>query len=127
MIPNPKELNLWIAPRARRSLMNRAKHLATRLYLEHHLSKDESSQALLKFDAFLTTWQASRPVALRGGRHFPARWQNEHAFSLAEIVSVRRGAAGLFRRYKQAPMRLNIDLELQEKLEALRRRRISTT
>ena len=119
MIPNPKELCLWSAPRAKRSLLHRAKHLATRLHQEHRMTKAESEEALATFEAFLDNWGAARPLALRGGRKYPARWGNEHTFSLAEVVSVRRGAAGLLKRFRQAPVRLNIDRELQEKLEAL--------
>ncbi|MBI3556613.1 MAG: penicillin-binding protein [Deltaproteobacteria bacterium] len=119
MIPNPKELCLWSQPRAKRSILHRARHLATRLYQEHRMSKAESEQAYATFEAFIENWSTTKPLALRGGRKYPARWGNEHTFSVAEVVSVRRGAAGLLKRFRQAPVRLNIDRELQEKLEAL--------
>jgi hypothetical protein len=119
MIPNPKELNLWVSPKAKKSLLSRAEHLATRLYLEHRLSRLESVLALGQFRLFLEQWAGSRPLALRAGRRFPARWANSDSFSLAEVVSIRRGAAGWLKRFKQAPLRLNLDREIQERLEAL--------
>jgi monofunctional biosynthetic peptidoglycan transglycosylase len=118
MIPNPKELNLWLAPAAKKSILKRAQRLSKRLYLEHRMSKDEAKGALIKFTTFLETWMKSRPEALyTAGRHYPAKWALNRGFSLAEVVSIRRGAAGLLKRYKQTPLRSHLDRELQEKLE----------
>lgn len=119
MIPNPKELNLWIAPRAKKSMLKRARHLATRLYQEHRMSKDESLQTLARFERFIEQWMSMRPVALRTGRKYPARWSHSSGFSITQISSVRRGAAGLLKRIKQKPLRLNIDREVQDKLESV--------
>jgi monofunctional biosynthetic peptidoglycan transglycosylase len=118
MIPNPKELNLWMNPRAERSLVKRGKHLSTRLYLEHRLSRDEAGVAYQKFLAFLKDWSAKRPSTMWAGRKYPARWQESGLFSLSEVVSIRRGAAGFLRRYRVAPIKLHLDRELQQKLEA---------
>lgn len=119
MIPNPKELNLWVAPGAKRSLLGRAKHLSLRLYQEHHLSQAESEAAFERFSKFLDAWSVLRPKAYYTGRKFPARWQGNREFTLSEIVSIRHHAAGLFHRYTQKPLRLNIDRTLQEKLQVL--------
>lgn len=117
MVPNPRELNLWIAPKAKKSLLSRAQRLAVRLYQEHRMSKDEAKQAFARFSTFIDTWSGKQPQSLRLGRRYPARWGLTKDFSLAQISSIRRGSSTLMKKINHGPLTSHLDLELQQKLE----------
>lgn len=119
MIPNPKELNLWVAPKAIKSLKKRAQNLASRLYQENRLTKAEAKEQYARFERFIGQWMQRKPLALRSGRRFPARWQLQKDFTLAQLSSIRRGTASLMKKIKSSPLQSNLDRELQERLETI--------
>lgn len=61
IIPNPKELNLWLKPKALESLLKRAQSLSTRLVQGRKMSKDEAAMALANFEAFVKVWMHDKP------------------------------------------------------------------
>lgn len=117
MIPNPKELNLWIAPKAKKSILKRAQHLATRLHQENRVSRAEAHDSYIRFERFADHWMTRKPHRYRGGRRYPARWRESTAFNITEVPAIKRAMAVAAR--KNTKVRSHLEREIQERLEAL--------
>lgn len=116
MIPNPKELNLWLAPKAKKSILKRGQRLATRLHQENRMSRSEAHETYMRFERFVEHWMTRKPHHYRGGRRYPARWNFSPAFNLTQVPSIKRALATFGR--KTTKVRSQLDRELQERLEA---------
>lgn len=112
MIPNPKELNLWINPNAQASLLKRAQSLATRLVQGHKLTNEQATEAFKNFEAFLEVWKNSQ----YNQRQFPQIWAKTKTFPYMAIPSVQKELQKQVAKNPEASFQTHIDANLQSRL-----------
>ncbi|MEW6055940.1 MAG: transglycosylase domain-containing protein [Bdellovibrionota bacterium] len=120
MIPNPKELNPWVNPRAVKSLLKRAKQLSVRLHLEKKLTRAEAQEALLRFETFLSQWIGRKPQNTWAGRVYPARWDQGSKNSVGVILARAGFTPRGLKSGKNGLIKTHFDKELQARLESQR-------